>query len=186
MNKHLDFLKKIKNDQLFKKIKNIKLKIGTDCSGIEAPIVALNLLGIKYSHEFSCDNDKYAKETIMHNYKPKKFVLDWVKKNKRIINFFNDPKKAVKNADVIFSDKVISLNDRVNIKKKIREFDKFKINEKLLNSAKKNAIFLHCLPRGNEVTNKVFLGKKSHVWQQAANRVHVQKSILLYCFDKLR
>ena len=38
----------------------------------------------------------------------------------------------------------------------------------------------------NEVTNEVFLGKKSHVWQQASNRVHVQKSILLYCFDKLR
>ena len=92
----------------------------------------------------------------------------------------------MKNADVIFSDKVISLNDRVNIKQKIREFKKFKIDEKLLNSAKKNVIFLHCLPRGNEVTNEVFLGKKSHVSQQASNRLHVQKSILLYCFDKLR
>ena len=50
-----------------------KVKIGTDCSGIEAPIVALNLLGIKYSHEFSCDNNKYAKETIMANYKPNIF-----------------------------------------------------------------------------------------------------------------
>ena len=97
-----------------------------------------------------------------------------------------DRKKAVKNADVVFSDKVISLNDRVNIKQKIKEFKKFKIDEKLLNSAKKNVIFLHCLPRGNEVTNEVFLGKKSHVWQQASNRVHVQKSILLYCFGKLR
>ena len=72
-NKHLLFIKKIKNDKLYKNIKKIKLKIGTDCSGIEAPIVALNLLGIKYSHEFSCDNDKYAKETIMHNYNPKIF-----------------------------------------------------------------------------------------------------------------
>ena len=63
---------------------------------------------------------------------------------------------------------------------------KFKVDDKLLSVAKKNAIFLHCLPRGNEVTDKVFLGKKSHVWKQAANRVHVQKSILLYCFDKLR
>ena len=49
-----------------------------------------------------------------------------------------------------------------------------------------NAIFLHCLPRGNEVSNEVFLGKKSYVWQQALNRVHVQKSILLYTFGKLR
>ena len=52
--------------------------------------------------------------------------------------------------------------------------------------AKKNCIFLHCLPRGDEVVDDVFLGKKSHVWQQALNRVHVQKSILLYCFQKLR
>ena len=43
--------------------------------------------------------------------------------------------------------------------------------------AKKDAIFLHCLPRGNEVSDEVFLGKQSHVWQQAYNRVHVQKSI---------
>ena len=118
-------------------------------------------------------------------YKPKKFMLDWVKKNKKNINIFHDPKKAVKNADVIFSDKVISLNDKVNIKKKIRDFKKFYIDSKLLKLAPKS-IFLHCLPRGNEVSDKIFLGKKSHVWQQALNRVHVQKSILMYCFDKLR
>ena len=52
--------------------------------------------------------------------------------------------------------------------------------------AKKNCIFLHCLPRGKEVEEDVFLSKKSKVWQQAHNRVHVQKSILLYCFGKLR
>ena len=52
--------------------------------------------------------------------------------------------------------------------------------------AKKDCIFLHCLPRGNEVTDEIFLGKRSCVWQQALNRVHVQKSILLYCFGKLR
>ena len=52
------------------------------------------------------------------NYKLKKDILDWVKKNKKTISFFDDPKKAVANADVIFSDKVISLNDKVNIKKK--------------------------------------------------------------------
>ena len=118
-------------------------------------------------------------------YKPKKFIRDWVKKNKKKIYIFHDPKKAVKNADVIFSDKVISLNDKVNIKKKIRDFKKFYIDSKLLKLAPKS-IFLHCLPRGNEVSDKIFLGKKSHVWQQALNRVHVQKSILMYCFDKLR
>ncbi|MDC3186032.1 ornithine carbamoyltransferase [Candidatus Pelagibacter sp.] len=122
---------------------------------------------------------------------PKKFepgakVRNWVKKNKKKIFIYNEPKKAASNADVIFSDKVISLNDKVNKKKKIAQFKKFKIDKKLMRYAKKNCIFLHCLPRGNEVTDDVFLGKKSHVWQQALNRVHVQKSILLYCFGKLR
>jgi ornithine carbamoyltransferase len=118
-------------------------------------------------------------------YEPKKAILEWIKKNKKKINIYYDPKKAVKNADVIFSDKVISLNDKVNIKKKTKDFKKFYIDSKLLKLAP-NSIFLHCLPRGNEVSEKVFLGEKSHVWQQALNRVHVQKSILMYCFDKLR
>ena len=120
------------------------------------------------------------------NYRPPKFVIDWVKKNKRKIYIFNDPKKAVKNADVIFSDKVVSLSDRVNKKKKIKDFRNYRVNSSLLKYAKKDVIFLHCLPRGNEVTDDVFFGNKSKVWQQALNRVHVQKSILLYCFGKLR
>ena len=120
------------------------------------------------------------------NYEPKKFVIDWVKKNKRKVNIYNDAKEAVMNADVIFSDKVISLNDKVNKLKKIKDFKSFQVNSKLMSLAKKDVIFLHCLPRGSEVSDEVFLGKHSKVWQQALNRVHVQKSILLYCFDKLR
>ena len=120
------------------------------------------------------------------NYRPQKFVMDWVKKNKRKVNVFNDPKKAAKNADVIFSDKVVSLNDRVNKAKKIKDFKNYRISSSLIKYAKKDVIFLHCLPRGNEVSEEVFLGQKSKVWQQALNRVHVQKSILLYCFGKLR
>ena len=120
-----------------------------------------------------------------NKYKPKKFILDWVKKNNKEIFVVNDPKKAVLNADVIFSDKVVSLNDKVNKKKKIKDFKNYRISSSLIKYAKKDVIFLHCLPRGNEVTEDVFLGKKSRVWQQAMNRVHVQKSILLYCFGKL-
>ena len=120
------------------------------------------------------------------NFEPGKEVRNWVKKNKRKIYIYNDPKKAASGADVIFSDKVISLNDKVNKKKKIQAFKNFKIDKRLMSYAKKSCIFLHCLPRGDEVSDDVFLGKKSHVWQQALNRVHVQKSILLYCFGKLR
>ena len=119
-------------------------------------------------------------------FEPGKEVKTWVKKNNKKIFIYNDPKKAVKGADVIFSDKVISLNDKVNKKKKIQQFKKFRIDQKLMSFAKRDCIFLHCLPRGSEVSDEIFLGNKSHVWQQALNRVHVQKSILLYCFGKLR
>ena len=72
-------------------------------------------------------------------------------------------------------------------KKKIKNFKNFQVNSKLMNCAKKNGIFLHCLPasRGQEVSAEVIDGKQSKVWQQALNRVYVQKSVLLYCLEKL-
>ena len=71
-------------------------------------------------------------------------------------------------------------------KKKIKDFKNYKINSNIMSVTKPGSIFLHCLPRGNEVSDEVFFGKKSKVWQQALNRIHIQKSILLYCFGKLR
>ena len=119
------------------------------------------------------------------SYQPNYKIINYIRKNKNKILIYNDAKEAVKGADVIFSDKVISMNDKVNKKRKLKSFNKFKIDEKLMSLAKKDCIFLHCLPRGKEVDDKVFLSKQSKVWQQATNRVHVQKSILLYCFGKL-
>ena len=157
------------------------------------PISKLNVCWIGYSNNVL---DSLIAASVKFSFKlnigcPKKFepskkIRDWVKKNKGKIYIYNDAKKAASGADVIFSDKVISLNDKVNKTKKIKQFAKFKIDKKLISYAKKNCIFLHCLPRGSEVSEEVFLGRKSHVWQQALNRVHVQKSILLYCFGKLR
>ena len=120
------------------------------------------------------------------NYQPNKNIMKYLKRNMSKIYIFNDPTKAAKEADVIFSDKVISMNDKVNKKKKLKHFKKFKIDKKLLSFAKKDCIFLHCLPRGKEVDEEVFSSGKSKVWQQAQNRIHVQKSILLYCLNKLR
>ena len=119
-------------------------------------------------------------------YQPSKKILKYIKSKKNKILVCNDPQKAASGADVIFSDKVISMNDKGNKNKKLKHFKKFKINKELMNFAKRDCIFLHCLPRGNEVEDKVFLSSQSKVWQQALNRIHVQKSILLYCFGKLR
>jgi len=119
-------------------------------------------------------------------YEPNKALLSWTKKNKGKIKVFNDIKKATIGSDVLFTDKVISMNDKVNKSKKLKDFKKFKITSKVMSYLKSSGIFLHCLPRGSEVSNEVFLGKQSKVWQQALNRIYVQKSILLYCFEKLR
>ena len=119
------------------------------------------------------------------NYQPNKKIMRYIKNNKNKIFIYNDPKKAAKGTDVIFSDKVISLNDKVNKKKKLKDFKNFKISKNLMKLCP-GAILLHCLPRGTEVEENVFNSKQSKVWQQAINRVHVQKSILLYCFGKLR
>ena len=119
-------------------------------------------------------------------YGPKKFVLDWVKSQNKKVYIFNDAKKAVSNADVVFSDKVISLNDKVNKKNKVKDFKNYRVSKELMSLAKKDCTFLHCLPRGSEVDDTVFRSKNSKVWLQALNRAHVQKSILLYCFGKLR
>jgi len=147
-----------------------------DCNNVLNSLIATSVK-FKFNLNVACPK----------SYRPPKFVMDWVKKNKRNINFFIDPNKAVENADVIFSDKVVSLNDKVNKAKKIKDFKNYRINSSLMKKTKKNStIFLHCLPRGNEVSEDIFLGKQSKVWQQALNRTHVQKSILLYCFGKLR
>ena len=146
-----------------------------DCNNVLNSLIATSVK-LKFNLNVGCPK----------NYRPPKFVMEWVKKNKRKINIFNDPKKAAKNADVVFSDKVVSLNDKVNKAKKIKDFKNYRITPSLMKVTRPQSIFLHCLPRGNEVSEDIFLGKQSRVWQQALNRVHVQKSILLYCFSKLR
>tara|TARA_B100000965_G_scaffold370655_1_gene358949 strand:- start:1108 stop:2040 length:933 start_codon:yes stop_codon:yes gene_type:complete len=120
------------------------------------------------------------------NYLPNNKLIKWAKNNNGKVKIFHDCINAAKNSDVIFTDKVISMNDSVNKTKKLNDFKKFKVTQKVMSYAKKDAIFLHCLPRSSEVSDEVFLGKQSKVWQQALNRIYVQKSILLYCFDKLR
>ncbi len=120
------------------------------------------------------------------DYRPNSSIIKWTKECKKKIYILNNAYKAANKADVILTDKVISINDKVNKKKKLAKFKNFIISQKIISNAKDDCIFLHCLPRGDEVDEVVFNSKKSKVWQQAQNRVDVQKSILLYCFDKLR
>ena len=146
-----------------------------DCNNVLNSLIAAS---IKFSFKLKIGCPK--------KYKPVKNIMNYIQKNKNKIEIYSSPKKAAFDADVLFSDKVISINDKVNKTEKLKNFKKFKIDKKMMGYAKKDCIFLHCLPRGNEVDEKVFSSKQSKVWTQALNRVHVQKSILLYCLGKLR
>ncbi|EPA05127.1 ornithine carbamoyltransferase [Candidatus Nitrosarchaeum limnium] len=95
------------------------------------------------------------------------------------IELTSDPLIAIKNADVVITDTFTSIH--TNDPKRIKKFlPKFQVNEKLMNHAKKNAIFMHCLPakRDHEVTSSVIDGPQSVVWDEAENRLHTQKALL--------
>ncbi len=116
-------------------------------------------------------------------YKPNKKIMLWAKKNKVDLEILKNPSEAVRDSDCIMTDKWISMNDKVNKKVKKKSLKKYQVNKKLMQLAKKDAIFMHCLPvgRGEEVTNEIIDGKQSVVWTQALNRVHAQKSIINWC-----
>jgi ornithine carbamoyltransferase len=116
-------------------------------------------------------------------YEPNKNIIAWAKKNKANITITKDPNEAVKNADCIMTDKWVSMNDKVDKKKKKQILKSYQVNKKIMKLAKSDAIFMHCLPvsRGEEATDEIIDGKQSVVWTQALNRVHAQKSIIDWC-----
>ena len=156
-----------------KKISKLNITWIGDCNNVLNSLIAAS---IKFSFKLNIGCPK--------NYQPNQKIMNYIKSNKNKIVIYNNPYKAVNGADVVFSDKVISLNDKVDKNKKLRDFKNFRISKELMKLCPK-AIFLHCLPRGTEVDENVFKSKQSKVWQQAINRAHVQKSILLYCLGKL-
>jgi len=118
-------------------------------------------------------------------YKPNKNIIAWAKKNKANITITKNPNEAVKNTDCVMTDKWVSMNDKVDIKKKKQILKIYQVNKKIMKLAKSDAIFMHCLPvgRGEEATDEIIDGKQSVVWTQALNRVHAQKSIINWCLN---
>ncbi len=112
-------------------------------------------------------------------FEPNKAVVKESKKSTNI-ELTTDPFIATKNADVVVTDTYSSIhnNDKTRIKKFL---PRYQVNSKLMKTAKKNAIFMHCLPakREQEVTSSVIDGSQSVVWDEAENRLHTQKALLI-------
>ena len=94
----------------------------------------------------------------------------------------DDPKLAVTDADIIYTDTWVSMGDEKEKEKRLKIFQQYQVTSKLMSFAKKDAIFMHDMPayRGNEVSSEVIDGKQSVVFQQAENRLHSQKALLIY------
>lgn len=102
------------------------------------------------------------------------------------ITILADPAEAVRDAQVVVTDTWISMGDTDNADRR-RAFEPYQVNPMLMALADPAAIFLHCLPahRGEEVTDSVIDGPQSLVWEEAANRVHAQKALLLWALGKI-
>lgn len=137
---------------------------------------ALGLLATRLGAHFACATPK--------GYEMDSRVVDMMKENAKIsgskILLTNDPVEAVKGADVIYTDVWASMGQEEEAEKRLNDFAGFQVNEALARYADEDYIFMHCLPahRGEEVSSEVIDGPHSVVWDEAENRLHVQKAIL--------
>ena len=113
---------------------------------------------------------------------PSHSLRDWVKGAKADVHFMEDPEKAVKDAQCVISDSWVSMGDE-DATKRHNMLRRYQVNERLMSHAAEDAIFMHCLPahRGQEVTDEVIDGRQSVVFDEAENRLHAQKAILVWC-----
>ncbi len=114
-------------------------------------------------------------------YEPDSGMVEKAKELGGTVNITHDPMKAAKKADILYTDVWVSMGDEEEYDQRLKDFKPYQINSKLLNEARHDVMVLHCLPahRGEEITAEVLDGPNSAVFDQAENRLHVQKALLL-------
>jgi len=114
---------------------------------------------------------------------PPAAVVAWARDNGGRVGVVTDPAEAVRGADCVLTDTWLSMGQ--TDKDRPRRLAPYQVNDALMALAKPEAIFMHCLPahRGEEVTDSVMDGPQSVVWDEAENRLHVQKGILTWCLQ---
>ncbi len=125
-----------------------------------------------------------------NGYKPNEEIVNAALENAKTMNskieIVENPEEAVKDADVIYTDVWASMGQESEAIERKKIFNKYQVNEKLVKLAKEDYIFLHCLPahRGDEVVDEVIDSPNSVVFDEAENRLHVQKAIMVLLMKK--
>ena len=123
---------------------------------------------------------------IPQGYEPETEFVEMARSGGATVTLTQDAQEAVAGADIVVTDTWISMGQE-HVHNKLAAMAPFQVSQSLMGAAKPDAKFLHCLPAhvGEEVSEEVFEGEQSVVFDEAENRIHAQKSVLLWCFDKI-
>jgi len=164
----------------FKNFKGLKLAYVGDGNNVCNSLL-LGCAKVGINIDVACPKEYEPNTKMIHR------AVDYSKITKVDINIFQDPKKAVKDANIIYNDTFVSMDDEKEREKKLKVFlPKYQVNHKLMNYAASDVLYMHCLAahRGEEVTYDVIDGPRSIIWDQAENRLHVQKALLVKMMGK--
>ena len=116
------------------------------------------------------------------NYEPDERVTEFAKEFGDKFQMFRTPKEAVVDSDVVITDVWASMGQEEEAQIRAKAFDGYRINDELMSLAKEDAIVLHCLPahRGEEITAEVFENHADEIFEEAENRLHAQKAVMVY------
>lgn len=216
LSRYLDILmaRVYKHESLVELAKHADIPVINGLSDLEHPVQILSdfytiyeyfgrLSGVKISYVGDSDNNVARSLIIgcallnleLSIASPKKYtvsedflrnVFERVPESEELIKIYEDPYKAVKDADVIYTDTFVSMGMEAEAEERLKTFlPKYQVTMDLLESTGKDTIFMHCLPahRGHEVTDEVIDSEYSIVYDQAENRLHTQKTLILYLMD---
>ncbi len=118
-------------------------------------------------------------------YEPAQEIIEFSKEK---VILTNDPREVVKECDYIYTDVWVSMGQESEKEKRIKDFQGFQVNSELLKLAKKEYKIMHCLPahRGEEITDEVLDSENSIVLDQAENRLHIQRTLILYLLNLIK
>ena len=162
------------------RLKGLKLTwVGDGDNVCNSLIIGCSMMGIDVAVACPKGYEPYARAI--------EFARKEAARNGSALEIVNDPKQAIKNADIVYTDSFVSMGKESERNARLNVFlPDYQVNASLMKMAKEDAIFMHCLPakRGEEVTDDVIDSTQSVVWLQAENRLHAQKALLCMLLKK--